>query len=176
MKKKILGFTLIEILVVISIISVLSGVIYANFNSARESSRDKVRQTSLKELQLAIELYKSQYGMYPEAGCGGGTSWTGPSLTGSYACGNEYIVGLVPEFLSELPVDPQQNGDQGFLYSVSADRSAYKALVFRTVEREFVTDYDHPFARCPRDFGTAECGSSPQPDTYSIYSRGKEGS
>jgi len=51
--KKVSGFTLIELLVTISIIAILSSIIYASFNDARAQSRDKVRMADLKELQLA---------------------------------------------------------------------------------------------------------------------------
>jgi len=64
---KKLGFTLIELLVVVSIIGVLSSLIYINFSEARDSSRNRVWQTELKEVQLALELYKSQNGVYPPA-------------------------------------------------------------------------------------------------------------
>lgn len=167
---------MVEILVVISIISILAAVIYASFGDARAASRDKVRKTSLKELALALELYKSQHGTYPEAGCGS-AGWTGPGPGDQYSACDEYIVGLVPEFMSELPKDPQQDkeDDSGFLYYVSPAGDSYKVLVWKTVETSMVTGYDDPFARCPRNFGTTWCGVSPQENTYSIYSRGEEG-
>jgi prepilin-type N-terminal cleavage/methylation domain-containing protein len=180
MKKKIFGFTLIEILVVISIISVLAGVIYANFNSARAAARDKVRQTSLEELQLAIGLYKAQYGVYPEQGCGGTTVWTGPgthSGNGANAVDcPEYIVGLVPDFISELPTDPtsEMEHNKGFLYQTNAARDMYKVLVYHTVESDTVLSYDHPFARCPEPAAGAWCNTNPPLTTYSIYSLGAE--
>jgi prepilin-type N-terminal cleavage/methylation domain-containing protein len=198
MKKKILGFTLVEILVVISIISVLSGVIYANFNSARESSRDKVRQTSLKEMSLAIELYKAQFGFYPAEGCGtptllstdtpstpgvnwaGDTVWTGPGGHSETWANNvscpQYIVGLTPEFISELAEDPSQEfeDNRGFLYQVSANGDAYKLIANGAVESASVTSYDNEFARCPRDYGMPRCDSVPQAWTYAVYSRGAE--
>lgn len=177
MKKYLSGFTLVELLVVISIISILAAVIYANFNDARKLSRDKMRQSSLKELQLAIELYKSQYGTYPDPGCGA-SGWVGPGPGDKYPACSEYIVGLAPEYISELPVDPNQEDepDSGFLYSVNSDRSAYKVLVWRTVETDTVENYDHPFARCPRSYDTGQCGDSgPEKYTYSIYSVGRAG-
>ena len=51
------GFTLIELLVVIAIIGILSSIVLASLNSARQSSRDARRISDIKQFQLALELY-----------------------------------------------------------------------------------------------------------------------
>ncbi len=61
------GFTLIELLVVIAIIGILSSVVLASLNSARQKSRDAKRVSDLKQLQLALELYYDSNGGYPSA-------------------------------------------------------------------------------------------------------------
>jgi len=177
MKKKLFGFTLVEILVVISIISVLSAVIYASFGDARENSRDKVRKTSLKELALNIELYKSQYGVYPAQGCGVTSGWTGPGQQAALdtACA-QYIDGLVPDFMSELPTDPNQEAgaNLGFMYRVSPEGDRYKALVQGSVESDVVSGFDNEFARCPSPIAGSPCASGVPATTYAVYSRGAE--
>ena len=55
------GFTLIELLVVIAIIGILSSVVLASLNSARQKSRDAKRISDLKQIQLALELYYGDY-------------------------------------------------------------------------------------------------------------------
>jgi len=188
------GFTLVEVLVVISIISILTSVLYVNFNAARENSRDQVRKTDLKQLQLAIELYKAQNGSYPDS-CGGGAGNTfygpgpaagagpnqAPGVSGNYAlCStDDWIVGLVPEFIAELPSDPtsELDGGRGFYYRSNGD--SYKILVKDSVERNFITSYQQEFARCPRLTGANFCNSTSDlangsDDTYAIYSFGAE--
>ena len=59
------GFTLIELLVVIAIIGILSSVVLASLNSARQKGRDAKRISDVKQLQLALELYYDANGQYP---------------------------------------------------------------------------------------------------------------
>lgn len=63
--KKSLGFTLVELLVVISIISLLSSVVYASLNTARAKARDSQRIAALDQIKLALELYYDNHGQYP---------------------------------------------------------------------------------------------------------------
>jgi len=56
MKKYSKGFTLIELLVVIAIIGILSSVVLASLNSARQKSRDARRLSDMNEIQKTIAL------------------------------------------------------------------------------------------------------------------------
>jgi len=57
MIKKNKGFTLIELLVVIAIIAILSTVVMAGLNSARQKGRDAKRLSDIKAVQAALELF-----------------------------------------------------------------------------------------------------------------------
>jgi len=59
------GFTLIELLVVIAIIGILSSIVLASLNTARQKSRDARRVADLKQLQLAMQLYYDANSSYP---------------------------------------------------------------------------------------------------------------
>lgn len=61
------GFTLIELLVVIAIIGVLSSVVLASLNTARQKGRDARRISDVNQLRLALELYYDANGAYPAA-------------------------------------------------------------------------------------------------------------
>lgn len=83
------GFTLIELLVVIAIIGILSSVVLASLNSARQKGRDARRISDVKQIQLALELYYDANGSYP-------TGIYGTTLT-------------TPGYISAVPTDPSDN-------------------------------------------------------------------
>ena len=84
MLKRNKGFTLIELLVVIAIIGILSSVVLASLNNAREKARDARRISDVKNIQLALELHAD-------------------SNNGNYAAS---IAVLVPDYISVAPTDP----------------------------------------------------------------------
>ncbi|MDD2483188.1 MAG: type II secretion system protein [Candidatus Shapirobacteria bacterium] len=63
--KNILGFSLIELLVVISIIGVLSAVLVANFMGMRERARDAQKIQDLGAIKNALRLYYNDNQSYP---------------------------------------------------------------------------------------------------------------
>lgn len=62
MKKK--GFTLVELLVVISIIALLLSILMPSLQKAREQARAVVCKSRLKQLSLVIEFYKEANNNY----------------------------------------------------------------------------------------------------------------
>lgn len=67
-QKRKRGFTLVELLLVISIISLLSSVVLASVNSAREKAKETALISFLFEVRNAMELYKNNVGRYPYNG------------------------------------------------------------------------------------------------------------
>lgn len=171
------GFTLVEIMVVVAIIGILATAGYINYNDSRVLARDKVRAASIKQLQLAINAYKDTFGGYPKAGCSAGANqWTGPGPNGSTqdkSCDN-YIEGLVPDFIPALPIDPRSENEpgKGFMYRTDTTQQAYKLLINQSVEEALITSYAQDLARCQSSCGTAQCGSDPETNTYGVYSSG----
>ncbi|MFM2339891.1 MAG: hypothetical protein RLZZ360_527 [Candidatus Parcubacteria bacterium] len=168
------GFTLVELMVVVSVIGILSSIVYANFGGARAGARDDVRKSALKEMQLAIELYKAQYGNYPPSGCSAGAGvWTGPGPTGSFpnavTC-DMYIAGLMPDFIAQLPTDPTRENELGIGYYYQSDGVSYK-LLSNAIEQKMVTSYSDDYARCPGQGGSCPAATPPTA-VYAVYASG----
>ncbi len=170
MRKFSSGFTLIELMVVISIIAILSSVLYANFGAGRTQSRDAERKADLRNLQNAIDLYKNKYGRYP-AGCNAASSWSGQKGS-SYACtsgSDQYIVNLAPEFIPTLPIDPKLNGaNSGYAYTTNVTGTVYKIMAKNTVESEIVDD-TNDFRSC--EVAISGSGAGLCEDTYPSNSK-----
>lgn len=90
LNKRQKGFTLIELLVVIAIIGILSTIVLVSLNSAREKARDARRQSDLRQLAIAAEMYYDENSAYPQAA--------------SYAAVD------FGSYLSVNPVDPLNTG------------------------------------------------------------------
>ncbi len=86
--RRISGFTLVELLVVISIIGVLAGLILPAVQNAREAARSLQCQNNLRQIGMAVNLFHETYGYFPpgrimprpddppEISCGGEeTTW-----------------------------------------------------------------------------------------------------
>lgn len=115
------GFTLIELLVVVAIIGMLSSVVLASLNTARGNARDSRRQSDLKQIQTALELYYNVNNAYPGevacdtskgSGSGNCAAYTGASWTTS----SRIYQALVPTYIQALPVDPLNTGNYYYNY------------------------------------------------------------
>ncbi|MBI5733334.1 MAG: prepilin-type N-terminal cleavage/methylation domain-containing protein [Candidatus Kerfeldbacteria bacterium] len=125
MLKKTTGFTLVELLVVISIIALLSTLAIVALNSARQKSRDAKRVADIKQIQTGLEMYLdgTTTKVYP-------TAATAITLGGtSYACLNQAsgftTANCTSPIMSFVPADPGANS-----YSYTSATGATYTLVF----------------------------------------------
>lgn len=104
------GFTLIEMLVVISVIGILASLAIVSFVGTQKSARDTQRRSDLKQYQNALEIFANKSdGLYPSEIVVGGTD------ASSTLCDD-----LVLETCSE---DPRNADDGTFVYKYQSDGS-----------------------------------------------------
>jgi len=65
MKIKRRGFTLIELMVVLTVIGVLMGLALVSHQGARKSARDGKRKADLEQIRSALEMYRADKEEYP---------------------------------------------------------------------------------------------------------------
>lgn len=111
------GFTLLELLVVISIIAVLVATATGSWRNAQEKGRDGKRKSDLKAVQQAVETYIQANGKYPSSNSGSiRCNIPGDSATINW--GSEFECGGVT-YMQQLPVDSAYQGSSGYYYSSS---------------------------------------------------------
>lgn len=87
------GFTLVELLIVVGIIGILATLLMANFIGVRQRARDAQRKSDLRQIQSAIEIYRSDINSYPGAplpACGSALTGGSPAST----------------YMQKIPCDP----------------------------------------------------------------------
>ena len=86
------GFTLVELLVTLSIMALIMGASLVAFNSSRAVARDGRRKADLEAVRSALELYRSDVGAYPAN-----------------------LTLLSPNYISTIPADPVAT--QSYVYT-----------------------------------------------------------
>src|SRR5579872_1821185 len=120
------GFTLIELLIVIAIIGILSTLLMTNFIGIRQRARDAQRKSDVRQMQSALELYRSDTGSYPvsannrlnSVACPTSSSFTHTNSDNSTVT-----------YMQTIPCDPLGSGsdvyNNGNYYYSSPDGTTY---------------------------------------------------
>jgi len=67
MNKRIKGFTLVELMVIVGLIAIMLVLILISLNRSRVKARDNVRVADIQTIRLALEEYRAQCGVFPDA-------------------------------------------------------------------------------------------------------------
>jgi prepilin-type N-terminal cleavage/methylation domain-containing protein len=103
------GFTLIEMLVVIAIIAILTGIIITGLVGSRAKARDAKRASDLSQIALAIEQYFDRCDQYP-------ANITASDLTTiNTGCPTSPSQVSLANFISKIPTDPSSVASYGYV-------------------------------------------------------------
>jgi prepilin-type N-terminal cleavage/methylation domain-containing protein len=131
-KKISSGFTLIELVVVIAIITILATIILASISEARQNTREKRRISDLAQIEFALTLYKEKN--YRTAGTPHGY----PAATTWVKAGSGGVIDTVTqEFMGATYTDPINTGVYGYWYHSNFNCSApgQQVIVAYTMEQ-----------------------------------------
>ncbi len=124
MYKKVRGFTLIEILVVIGIIALLAAVVIVAINPARQfaQARNSQRQSNIDSILNAIgQNLADNKGIFTCSGVTIATSPATSTLGGGGAGYTDLTNCLSPYLPTGMPLDPSVGSTTGIGYSISVD-------------------------------------------------------
>ena len=103
--KKSSGFTLVELLITITVLAILSGVLLTliNVNGIRSKARDSQRKADLSKIQTALESYFADHQQYPS-----GRQDCASSQNPGFMCitGSDLTSQALNGYMDKVPVDP----------------------------------------------------------------------
>lgn len=114
-KKKSLAFTLVELLIVISIMGILTVVVSASFKTIQMKARDAKRKNDLDSVKKALNMYFTDNGQYPVVGYI------------DFKDGNQFVNDNDETiiYMKEIPVE-MVNGVEGYIYQTTVSRRSFR--------------------------------------------------
>jgi prepilin-type N-terminal cleavage/methylation domain-containing protein len=105
------GFTIIELIVAITVIAILAVIMIVSYTGIQQRSRDSDRDSDATQLKIAIEKYHADKSQYPDS-C--------PSGDGTTCTASNLATALAP-YLSKIPHDPSHTADSATDYQYVRD-------------------------------------------------------
>ncbi|MDD2487196.1 MAG: prepilin-type N-terminal cleavage/methylation domain-containing protein [Candidatus Gracilibacteria bacterium] len=116
------GFTLIELIVVIAVVSILTTVSFFSFQGSVVNSRDSARKTDMTNIKVALKSYKEKNGYVPDPSEMFSITNSGVSNIQAYQGKIDENVSL--NTIKEIPKDPR--GGVSYPYSVTQNKLEFQ--------------------------------------------------
>ena len=97
------GFTLVELMIVITVIAILTTIAVVSFTRVQKQSRDTKRKGDLRSIATATQAYFSEASSYP----------------------TDLSTALVPTYIPTFPIDPTGDAMGSYSYSVDTSQNVY---------------------------------------------------
>jgi len=165
LKNKQHAFTLLELLIVMIILALLSGLGLMAFGTIQQKSRDSRRKQDLANISKALDVYYNDYGVYPTSSMTGAIE--GCAAGGAVICnwGDPWMDDNGTLYMSALPQDPVSK--QHYYYQ-QIDASKY--YLFAHLENELDKDATVDEAGAPSSYGSYFCDDATLGCNYVVKS------
>ncbi|MDD2871874.1 MAG: fibrinogen-like YCDxxxxGGGW domain-containing protein [Candidatus Gracilibacteria bacterium] len=116
------GFTLVELIVVITILAILGTIAFITLNGYSQQSRDSARISDISSLKTSLELFQIEAGKYPLPTDGIDVTYSGAVVWNQGTFGESVQTNI--DKLDRIPLDPLTNSN--YTYSVTQKRNEYE--------------------------------------------------
>lgn len=100
------GFTLVELMVVITVIAILMTIAIVSFTRIQKQSRDTKRKADIRTLETALQAYYTEFQVYP--------------VSTTAAPASSVLTALAPNYIPSIPTAPlgstSTNGNTEYMY------------------------------------------------------------
>ncbi len=117
MWKKKTAFTLVELLVVVTIIAILGTIAYIYFDGNLADARDAKRNNDIIEISNVLELYQTENSTFPDPSFAVNIMYSGSALAWTQGTFWPSVAQKVQVFWVDFPVDPLYKNE--YTYSVT---------------------------------------------------------
>jgi type II secretion system protein G len=103
-----LGFTLVELVIVVALLGIFAAGLITIINPANQlkHSRDSKRKSDMKQIQAALELYRSDQGVYPDQGISNTVANCDSNTSMKDDCSAPQVT-----YLQSVPKDPKSSNN-----------------------------------------------------------------
>lgn len=130
-RKKIRSaFTLLELLIVVSVIGLISSIVAVSYGNIRSNERDVHRLADVKKIAAALERYRNAKGAFPACNYNPVVCDYSANKAVWFSCLEKEL----KPFLGNIPVDPWRKPGIGYCYKTVVKESGNQISLIYSLE------------------------------------------